>query len=205
MPREFPPWQTVYDHFRQWHRLGTLRRAHDLLRGRIRAREGRHEQPSAAVIDSQAAKPTGVGGPERGYDGRQAARRAHARVLLGRILVGTTGLVLADKVRGANLHDRDGGRHLPSAEAGETLPRLALIWADAGDAGSSAGGWIGSAAGESRSSIDRIGRQAPLQGLRTTAGGGRGDDLRGDEQDHAAPPGPHHARYGRLIMFPYSF
>jgi putative transposase len=132
MPREFPPWQTVYDHFRQWHRLGTLRRAHDLLRGRIRAREGRDEQPSAAVIDSQAAKTTGVGGPERGYDGRQAARRAHARVPLGRILVGTTGLVLADKVHGANLHDRDGGRHLPSAEAGETLPRLALIWANAG-------------------------------------------------------------------------
>ena len=196
MPREFPPWQTVYDHFRQWHRLGTLRRAHDLLRGRIRAREGRHEQPSAAVIDSQAAKPTGVGGPERGYDGRQAARRAHARVLLGRILVGTTGLVLADKVRGANLHDRDGGRD--AAPLGAHLGRR-------GDAGSSAGGWIGSAAGESRSSIDRIGRQAPLQGLRTTAGGGRGDDLRGDEQDHAAPPGPHHARYGRLIMFPYSF
>lgn len=77
LPREFPPWQTVYYHFRQCHRLGTLRRAHDLLRGKIRAREGRDEQPSAAVIDSQAAKTTGVGGPERGYDGakRLAGRR----------------------------------------------------------------------------------------------------------------------------------
>jgi len=32
----------------------------------------------------------------------------------------------------------------------------------------------------------------PLGGLRTTAGGGRGDDLPGDDQDHAAPLGPHH-------------
>ena len=40
LPREFPPWPTVYYRFRKWHRDGTLARAHDLLRGEVRAREG---------------------------------------------------------------------------------------------------------------------------------------------------------------------
>jgi putative transposase len=66
---------------------------------------------------------TRVGGPERGYDGakRLAGRKRH-------ILVDTNGLVLAAKVHGADLPDRDGGRRLVSEELG--LPRLELLWAD---------------------------------------------------------------------------
>ncbi len=159
LPREFPPWQTVYYHFRQWHRLGTLRRAHDLLRGRIRVREGRDEQPSAAVIDSQAAKTTGAGGPERGDDGakRLAGRKRQS-------LVDTTGLLLAAKVHGANLHDRDGGGHLLSAEVGKALPRLTLIWADAGYAGQF-GQWADQERGWRIEVVYRPDRQARRYGL----------------------------------------
>jgi putative transposase len=59
------------------------------------------------VIDSQVVKTTPVGGPERGYDGakRLAGRKRH-------ILVDTGGLVLAARVHGADLPDRDGGRRL---------------------------------------------------------------------------------------------
>ncbi len=44
-----------------------------------RQAEGRNRDPSAAVIDSQAVKGTGVGGPERGYDGakRLSRRKRH--------------------------------------------------------------------------------------------------------------------------------
>ena len=35
LPREFPPWPTVYAHFRRWRRDGTLRRVHDALRPRV--------------------------------------------------------------------------------------------------------------------------------------------------------------------------
>ena len=124
LPREYPPWQTVYYHFRKWRIDGRLRRAHDRLREAVRESEGRDRAPSAAVIDSQVVKTTPVGGPERGYDGakRLAGRKRH-------ILVDTGGLVLAARVHGADLPDRDGGRRL--LEDGEELPSAQsgdLLW-----------------------------------------------------------------------------
>jgi putative transposase len=123
LPREHPPWQTVYYHLRRWRLDGRLRKAHDRLREEVREAEGRDRDPSAAVIDSQVVKTTRVGGPERGYDGakRLAGRKRH-------ILVDTGGLVLAAKVHGADLPDRDGGRRLLSE--GRVLPRVELLWAD---------------------------------------------------------------------------
>src|SRR5919202_1007379 len=110
--REYPPWQTVYYHFRRWRLDGRLRRAHDALRTEVRAREGRARDPSAAVIDSQVVKTSRAGGPERGYDGakRLAERKHH-------LLVDTNGLVLAARVHGADLPDRDGGRRRLLAES----------------------------------------------------------------------------------------
>jgi putative transposase len=123
LPREYPPWQTIYYHFRRWRIDGRLRSAHDQLREEVREAEGRDRNPSAAVIDSQVVKTTRVGGPERGYDGakRLAGRKRH-------ILMDTGGLVFAAKVHGADLPDRDGRKWLLSK--GQGLPRLELLWAD---------------------------------------------------------------------------
>jgi putative transposase len=125
LPREYPPWQTVYYHFGKWRRDGRLRRAHDRLREAVREAEGREVAPSAAVIDSQAVKGTGVGGPERGYDGakRLSGRKRH-------LLVDTGGLVLGAHVHAASLHDQDGARRLLAEELKGELPRMELLWAD---------------------------------------------------------------------------
>lgn len=125
LPKEYPPWHTVYYHFRRWRLDGRLRRAHDRLREAVREAQGRNRDPSAAVIDSQVVKTTRAGGPERGYDGakRLAGRKRH-------ILVDTNGLVLAVRVHRADLHDRDGGRRLLSEEPRPELPRVGLVWAD---------------------------------------------------------------------------
>jgi putative transposase len=126
LPRDFPPWKTVYDWFRRWRLDGTWERLNAELRQRLRWRLGRNPDPSAAIVDSQSIKTTGVGGAERGFD---PAKKVEGRKR--HLLVDTEGLVLKAKVHSAKVPDQDGLRLLlESARAG--LSRLKHLWVDAG-------------------------------------------------------------------------
>ena len=78
LPHDFPPWKTVYHYFRFWRLDGTWERMHVALRKRVRVRLERNPQPSAAIVDSQSVKTTGVGGKERGYEAERRSRAGNA-------------------------------------------------------------------------------------------------------------------------------
>lgn len=130
MPHDFPPWQTVYSHFRTWKLCGLWQEVNDQLLEQTRIQEGRSPLPSAAVIDSQSVKMPDKG-QNRGYDAgkKVTGRKRH-------ILVDVLGLVLAVVVHSAGIQDRDGAKLVLDRTRGRPrFAKLKLVWADGGYAG----------------------------------------------------------------------
>jgi len=126
LPYEFPGWTTVYYYFQKWRNVDWFVAINDRLRRQLRQQQGRDENASAAVLDSQSVKTMEEGASERGFD---AGKKINGRKR--HILVDTLGLLLAVKVHAANVQDRDGAKLLLKM-CRERFPRLFLIWADGG-------------------------------------------------------------------------
>jgi putative transposase len=124
LPSNFPPWQTVYYHFKQFCRTGLWTLLYRALRDAERRRVGRDPNPSAAIMDAQSVKTVEESGCIRGYDAHKCVkgRKRH-------LLVDTLGLPLSFYVTPANVHDTVGARCL-LAGLKYFVPRLTKIWAD---------------------------------------------------------------------------
>ncbi len=135
LPHDFPPWQTVFYHFRRWRLDGVWYRLHEALRAATRQREDRHPGASAAILDSQSVKTTEEAGAISGYDAAKGVkgRKRH-------LLVDSSGLVLSVLVSPASTQDRDGARALLAGLA-PLVPRLERIWADGAYSGKALAEW----------------------------------------------------------------
>ena len=124
MPHDLPAWGTVYDYFRQWQKQGVWDQVLEALRKQRRKKQGRDEEPSAAVIDSQSIKTSAVRGKAKGFDmGKEIwGRKRHA-------LVDTQGNLMEIKVTGAEVSDPAGGITLLERLRGR-FPKLQLLWGD---------------------------------------------------------------------------
>ncbi|MGW5610163.1 IS5 family transposase [Streptomyces sp. NPDC003753] len=130
MPSDFPPWPRVYAFFARWRDAGLVTELHERLREAVRLAEGRNDEPSAAVVDSQSVNADAtVPLASRGYD---AGKKINSRKR--HLLTDTLGLLLAVLVTPACTTDRDAARTLLPA-AKNHFRRLARIWADGGYTG----------------------------------------------------------------------
>lgn len=108
LPKDFPPWQTVYWWFRRFMRRFLFETIHDVALMSDRERTGREASPTAGVIDSQSVKaPTAK---SRGYDAGKMinGRKRH-------IAVDTDGRLLMVNLTTADISDSAGAQAILDA------------------------------------------------------------------------------------------
>ncbi|MEU8319733.1 IS5 family transposase [Nonomuraea sp. NPDC048881] len=129
LPTDLPPWQTVYWYFQQWEQAGVTEALLRELRIQARRQDGRDDEPSAGIIDSQSVKGADtVGRDSRGYD---AGKKVNGRKRF--IITDTTGLLVTVAVMAASWQDRDGAK-TALLSAYLTTP-IRHVFADQGFAG----------------------------------------------------------------------
>ena len=136
LPHDFPPWSTVYYHFRRFRSSGLWFLILKAVRAAERKRVGKDPQPTAAIMDSQSVKTIEESAHPSGYDAHKnvKGRKRH-------LLVDTLGLVLSVYVTSADVQDRVGARCL-LAGLKPLLPHLKKIWADGAYTGEKLAGWL---------------------------------------------------------------
>ncbi|MFD7731290.1 IS5 family transposase [Kitasatospora phosalacinea] len=127
LPHDYPHWNTVYAYFARWQAEGVFDQLNSLLRRQVRRQEGREEEPTACVIDSQSIKTsTNVRSCEQGIDaGKKTVGRKRS------IAIDTVGLLLGALVTAASVQDSIAGQTLIERVAAEH-PAVRKTWVDGG-------------------------------------------------------------------------
>lgn len=122
LPKDFPPWQTVYWWFRRFVRRLLFRTIHNVALMVDRERVGREASPSAGVLDSQSIKAPAA--KKRGFDAgkKVTGRKRH-------IAVDTDGRLLMVNLTTADISDSAGAQAILDAIR-KRWPWLKHLFAD---------------------------------------------------------------------------
>ena len=126
LPKDFPPYSTVFRYFKRWQEDGTWQRIHDALRTKVRAAEKPYSPRTTASVDSQSVETTS-GGEERGRDNAKNVdgRKRH-------IIVDSMGLLLAVVVvvTAAHVDDAQAAKTVFSRLEGQPTSRMRRLFGD---------------------------------------------------------------------------
>ena len=75
LPKDLPPWKSVYRILRDFQERGVWEQIHDALNKAVRELEGKEASPTAVIIDSQSVK---CGGTKGGIAATMLARKSGA-------------------------------------------------------------------------------------------------------------------------------
>jgi transposase len=142
VPADFPPWDSVYAFYERWNNRGLPQQLAGRLRGKLRAYQGRQEEPTACIIDSQIVKCADtVGAATSGYHGGKKIKGRGRH-----LIVDTEGWPLALAVTAASVSDKAGAR-LAASRLILLFTTLQLMWADSGYDGKPLREWMMKTAG----------------------------------------------------------
>ena len=130
LPNDLPPWTAVQQQTRRWVRARCFENLAEDMRVVLRLVAGRHDAPTAAILDSRTLQSTPESGGRAGYDG--AKKRKGSKV---HAAVDTLGHLLALKVTAANEQDRAQVAELALAVQAATGENVQLAYVDQGYTG----------------------------------------------------------------------
>lgn len=126
LPGDFAPWKLVYYYFSVWKKNEIFEMLHESLVEKVRVKQGKNEEPTAAIIDAQSVKNTLVSSEDKGFDAGKKIKGIKRH-----ILVDTLGLVLAVVIQNASVQDRDGAISVIE-KMKESWKKIIKIFADGG-------------------------------------------------------------------------
>ena len=130
LPKDFPPWEMVYQQTRRWLAAGCFEAIVHDLRAVLRFAAGREPEPTAVILDGRTIQSTPESGGRAGYDGYK--RRKGSKVHMA---VDTLGHLLALHVTPANEQERAQVEVLAEAVQEVTGESVELAYVDQGYTG----------------------------------------------------------------------
>ncbi len=136
LPKDFPSYLLVSYYYQKWVYNKTWEKLNTALRQNLRKKNGRSENPSAGIIDTQSVKGTPESALESGFDGGKLVkgRKRH-------IVVDTMGYILIVMVHAANIYDGRAAREVLN-RLFSLVSTVKKIWADGTYRGEELAQWV---------------------------------------------------------------